>query len=137
MEKQITAVNFINLIKEKFPKFIAYWESYISEWGLDEGLTIQMLPFSDYAIDVIKSNDENEIKRVFDFVEFLLCNGDESVTYAITTSFLEYLLSHDPDEIQFSKFSRYLGENTVNYCKAWDKFTGIKTEGLWDNEKEE
>ncbi len=94
-----------------------------------------MMPFEEYAIDTIKSDDEVEIKKIFDFVEFLLCNGNESVQNAIATSFLEYLMSKDPDELNFSKFAKYLGENAIGYCRAWDKFTGIRTEGLWEEEK--
>lgn len=134
MEK-ITSERCIELMKEKFPKFPTYWEAYIRDFGSDLGLTIQMLPFCEYAIDVIKSDDEIEIKKIFNLVEFLLCNGDESVKNAITTSFLEYLMSKDPDEIKFSKFVKSLGENAIGYCRAWDKFTGVKTEGLWETEK--
>lgn len=128
--KKITDDDCISLIKEKFPEFLSYWQSYINYWGSDLGLTIQMLPFSEYTLEVIKSNNQNEIRKIFDFVEFLICNGDESVQNAITTSFLESLLNKDPGEIKFSHFSNFLGENTINYCIAWDKFTGVKTEGL-------
>jgi len=31
--KEISGKDLINLIKEKFPKFIPYWETYISHWG--------------------------------------------------------------------------------------------------------
>jgi hypothetical protein len=130
MEK-ISGEKCIELMKENFPKFPAYWEAYIRDFGSDLGLTIQMLPFCEYTIDVIKSNDEAEIKKNFDFVEFLLCNGHELVQNAIATSFLEYLMSKDPDEIKFSKFVKFLGKNAIDYCRAWDKFTGVKTEGLW------
>ena len=119
-------------MKEKFLKFPVYWKDYIRDFGSDLRLHIQMLPFGEYAIDTIKSNDEVEIKKIFDFVEFLLCNGDESAQNAIATSFLEYLMSKDPDEIKFCKFAKFLGKNALGYCRAWDKFTGVRTEGLWD-----
>jgi hypothetical protein len=133
--ERITGERWIELMKEKFPKFLPYWDYYIKNSGSDLGLTIQMLPFGKYAIDVIKSNNEAEIKKIFDFVEFLLCHGDDSLQTAITTSFLEYLMSKDPDEIKFSKFVKFLGKNAVEYCRGWDKFTGCRTEGLWENEK--
>lgn len=132
--KKITGEHCIELMKENFPKFLPYWESYIRDFGSDLGLTVQMIPFGEYTLDVIKSSDEIEIKKIFDFVEFLLCNGDESVGNAMTTSFLEYLMSKDPDEIKFTKFTKYLGENAIGYCRAWDKFTGVRTEGLYGND---
>lgn len=129
----ITEKRCIELMKEKFPKFHSYWETYIRDHGSDLGITIQMLPFCKYTVDAIKSNNEAEIEKIFNFVEFLLCNGDDDVQTAITTSYLEYLMSKDPDEIQFASVVKYLGENSKEYCRAWDKFTGVKTKGLWED----
>ena len=28
-------------------------------------------------------------------------------------------------------FVPYLGQESREYCKAWDQFTGVRTEGLW------
>ncbi len=131
--KQITGERCIELMKEKFPGFLSYWEAYIRDFGSDNGLHIQMLPFDEYTIDTIKSNDKDEMEKIFNFVEFLLCNGDDYVQTAITTSYLEYLMSKDPDEIQFASFVKYLGKNSKEYCRAWDKFTGVKTKGLWED----
>jgi hypothetical protein len=127
---KITSETCITLLKEKFPNFLPYWESYVNYWGLNQGITIQMIPFCEYVIDVIKSNKDTQIKEVFNFIEFLLCSGDDSVQNAITTSLLEYLLSKDPIEIKSCNFSKYLGKNTIDYCKAWNEFTGVKTNGL-------
>ncbi len=132
--KKITGKNCIKLIKDNFPNFISYWNIYINDFGSDNGLTVQMIPFCDYTIDIIKSKNEKEIKKIFEFVEFLLCNGNESVQSAITTSFLEYLMSKDPDEIQFASFAKYLGKNSIRYCRAWDEFTGVKTKGIWEDQ---
>jgi hypothetical protein len=129
----ITGERCIELMKEQFPKFPSYWEAYLREHGADNGLHIQMLPFEEYTIDTIKSNDEAEMEKIFNFVECLLCNGDDNVQTAITTSYLEYLMSKDPDEIQFTSFVKYLGKNSKAYCRAWDKFTGVKTKGLWED----
>ncbi len=131
--EEISGGKCIELMKEKFPQYLPYWESYIRDHGSDNGLSIQMMPFEEYTIDTIKSNDDLEVKKIFDFVEFLLCNGNESVQNAIATSFLEYLMSKDPDEIQFTSFTKYLGKNSIGYCRAWDKFTGVKTKGLWED----
>lgn len=131
---QITEDNLIALLKEKFPRFIPYWNSYIDYWGLDEGITMKVLPLGKYAVDMIKSKDEAEMKKFFDYVEFLICSGDDLVQTAMTTSFLEYLMSKDPNEIQFTTFAKYLGKNSIEYCRAWDKFTGVRTKGLYNDE---
>ena len=129
---EVTEKRCIELIKKTFPKVLPYWESFVEDFGSDDGIILQMMPFEEFTIDVIKSNNVSEIKRIFDFVEFLACNGNESVQNAITTGFLEYLMSRDPDEIQFTTFAKYLGKNSIEYCRAWDKFTGVRTKGLWE-----
>jgi hypothetical protein len=134
MEK-ITAENCIPTLIEQFPDFLPYWELYIEKWGADEGISIQMFPLADYIVDAIKNKNDIKIKKIFDFVEFVLCNGDQSIQDAIATSLLEDLLNRDPKEIQFVTFAKYLGENTIDYCRGWDEFTGVKTKGLWDFEK--
>lgn len=132
---QISGEMCIELIKQKFPKFSSYWDPFINDFGSDTGLHIQMYPFEEFTIDTIKSNNEKEIEKIFCLVEYLITSGDDDVQTALTTSFLEYLMSKDPDEIQFKTFAKYLGENSISYCRAWDKFTGVRTEGIWDNTK--
>jgi len=134
MEK-ITGERCIELMKENFPKFSTYWDSYIENYGSDLGLTIQMSPFEDYAVDAIKAKDEIKIKKIFDFVEFLLINGDESVQGAIATGFLEYLMNITPEQIKSSAFVQYMGKNAIEYCRAWDEFCGVRTEGLWTEDE--
>jgi hypothetical protein len=133
---KITAEDCIKLIKQNFPDFIPYWEDYIRDFGEDNGLIVQMLPFGKYTIEIINSENYIHLKRIFDFVEYLICEGDDYVQTALTTSYLEYLMSKDPDEIQFSKFAKYLGENSIEYCRAWDEFTGVRTKGLWEEKTE-
>lgn len=132
--KEITRDVLIQLLKENFPNFIPYWENYVNECdGIDLGISHDMTPFSDFAVNEIKSENLNEIEKIFIFVEFLMCNANNSVKDAIATCFLEDLLNKDPEEIQFIKFRQYLGKETIAYCKAWDLFTGVMTKGLHDD----
>lgn len=132
--KTIHAKQLIPLIKTKFPGFSPFWEKFESYWGSDQGLTIELIPFSEYALSVINRHDDKTIKEIFDFVEKLLVHGDESVKNAIATSFLEHLLSQDAEEIDFKKITKFFGKQTMGYCKAWDQFTGVKTPGIGDTE---
>jgi len=132
--KKITLNECNNLLKEKFPKFIPYWEAETDLFG-DEGIMVLFGSFAKYAMEVIKANNIAEIKNIFDVIEFLFCNGDESVGNGVATVFLEYLMNMDPIEIKFSNFVQYMGKEAIEYCRAWDKFCGTRTEGLWENEK--
>ena len=120
----------IDLLVKEFPGFKSHLDPFIEYWDEDIGITIKMMPFSDYIIDIIKAKDDNEIKRIFDLVEYLTIHGDESVQNAMTTALLEYLLIADPKEIQFKKFAHHLGKESVEYCKAWNKVCGCTTEGI-------
>ncbi len=132
--KIITLEECKNLLKEKFPKFIPYWEAEISLWG-DEGILALFAPFASYAVEVIKTNNPSQLKNIFDYIEFLLSEGDESVKNGVATVFLEDLMNKDPAEFKFKTICHYLGEKSLGYCRAWDKFCGVRTEGLWDDEK--
>jgi hypothetical protein len=132
MEK-ITGERCIELMKEYFPNLSTHWDSYIQSHGSDLGIAIQMLPFEKFAIEAIKAKDEITIKKIFYFVEFLFLNGDESARNAIAKCFLENLMDRDPEEIKFSTFVQHLGKYALRYCKVYDQFTNVKTEGLWDH----
>ena len=58
---------------------------------------------------------------------------------AACVSFLENLLNMASSErIRYDRFIPYLGEKSKAFCKEWDKFTGVRSPGLWtDKEWEE
>lgn len=132
--KTITLEKCKNLLKERFPKFIPYWEAESALYG-DQGILVLFGPFASYAIEEIKASNIDEIKNIFYLVEFLFLVGDQSVQNGVATVFLEDLMNTDPDEIKFKTVCKYLGENSLGYCRAWDKFCGVRTEGLWEDEK--
>lgn len=130
---EITEHNMIALMQEIFPKFVGHWEVYVSEFGLDKGLEDHMRVFVVYVINEIKSENEMEVERIFEFVETLMVNGHQRVMDVTAIEFLEVLLSKDLQEIQFVKFSRHLGKRSKAYLRAWEAFQGTRTEGLYDD----
>ncbi len=132
--KTITLEECKKLLKEKFPEFIPYWEAEISLWG-EEGILALFSPFSSYTIEVIKANNPSQLKKIFDSVEFLISEGDESVKNGVATVFLEDLMKQDPAEFEFKTICPYLGKNSIGYCRDWDEFCGVRTDGLWTDEE--
>ncbi len=129
----ISKQNCITLILEKFPEFLIYWEQYKKLWGNEEsGFYNDMSEFSHYIIDALvrKQADTAQIREIFNFVEYLLVNGDDDVKNALSTCVLENILNQT-DQIDPADFVPFLGNESREYCKAWDQFTGLKTEGLW------
>lgn len=100
-------------------------------WG-DTSFAGGMREFSDYVVDLLIQNDQNStlIREIFTYIEFLIINGDEDVKDVVTTCFLENILNLTPRKIDPKRYVTYLGSESREYCRAWDKFTGVKTEGL-------
>jgi hypothetical protein len=64
-------------------------------------------------------------------IEHLMLQGDDAVKDAVATCFLENLINRtSAGDIPAANFVHLLGPESVAYCKAWDEFTGVKTEGL-------
>lgn len=120
----------MDLLLKKFPKLKSYWEPFIAYWGTDQGITTKVMPFSDYIVDVIKTDNDAEIKIICELIEHMIIHGDNGVEAAMKTIILEDLLNRDPKEIQFKKFAHHMGKESIEYCKYWNKFCGCKTEGI-------
>lgn len=135
----------MDLISEKFPEFEPIWKSckleeelsneeicgIIPVWG-DTRLAEGMRKFSFYVIDLLTQKNQNPslIKEIFNYMEYLLINGDEDVQTVVATCFLESILNVTPTKIDPKRFVDYLGIESRKHCRAWDEFTGVKTEGL-------
>lgn len=127
---QIKENDLINLIKEKFPKFLPFWDSYTKKVGPNRLIGDDITPFLDYAIDEIKSENFREIEKIFKFIELLMCEGDEVVQTVIEACFLQSLYYKNPHEIQFIKFSKYLEKESIAYLRKVDMSNGTHIEGL-------
>lgn len=130
--KEITEDRCMEMIIEKLPNVSAYLEKFNEDFGPDMGITIQMIPFAEYTVDALRKEDDTELKKIFELVEFLLDNGNEAVKDAMATGYLECLMHKDPDKIKFRGFVKFMGSHSIEYCRAWDEFTGCRTDGLWD-----
>lgn len=125
----------MKLVLKEFPNFRTLWQEHLDWWGKDvPGLSNDMSAISDYTINLLKNNQSShEIKNIFNFIEQLIIDGDQSVRDAATTCFLENLINATSwKRILASSFVHLLGPESKKYCKAWDEFTGVKTEGLWE-----
>lgn len=136
----MTEEQYMNLILKKFPNFHGAWQEYMDDW-LEPGetsLNHMMTALSHYAEDLmIKGGAEQELKNMFVLIEKLLQDGNpDYVHVAAATFFLENLINVASwGTISPFSFVHLLGEESKAYCKAWDEFSGDKTEGLWDDEK--
>lgn len=69
---------------------------------------------------------------LFALIERFISEGDERLSTAACTCFIESLqnaASHG-NQFEFAHFVGLLGSKSMEHARAWDKFTGVKTEGL-------
>lgn len=84
-----------------------------------------------------------DVQEVFDFIEEAMNSGDFAINSCASTGFLEDLQNfssidkHEPRSMYVNpkKFVPYLGKASIEYCKAWDVFTGVRTTGLWETKE--
>lgn len=146
-EKEIiTQQNCIDILLEHFPNSKPFFSRSLQENIPEEfdenyeplqkkSLHGEMSEFSDYVSELLQKNtDPQYIKNIFNFMEYLLSEGDDMVQNAVATCFLENILNITPRDIKPQTYVPFLGKQSREYCKAWDKFTGVFTPGLWDDE---
>ena len=127
------AQNCIDYILSEIPSFAPRWHAYLEYWeDSTPGLCSDVSEFSHYVIDLIKENEKpKNLANVFYLIESLLVDGDNEVKNAAATCFLENLLNVSSEEkIEAKQFVPFLGKESRVYCKSWDTFTGVHTDGL-------
>lgn len=99
---------------------------------------------TNYVVDELIKKHENitqEELEIYGFIEQVRNNygsfPEESEEFdfdnAACVCFLENLLNRaSAGRIKYTRFIPYLGEKSKEYCRDWDEFTGVKSEGLWD-----
>jgi aromatic ring-opening dioxygenase LigB subunit len=70
--------------------------------------------FSDYILKIIKDNDIEKIKEVFDFIEDLLADGDEQLQTLISTTVIESLFFEKNFMDDYDCLKKYFGVQTLN-----------------------
>lgn len=133
--KMIKEKDCMNIVLKEFSEFKPYWEEYLLDWEDEErpGLCLDMTIFSRFFRNEFLSMSKEYKKKLFNFIELCVTQGDESVQTAATTCFLENLQnSMDEEEIIKASFVKLLGPESRDFCIAWDEFTGCKTPGLYE-----
>ncbi len=137
-------------IIDRFPDLqkSEHWEGYylwMDYKDNEESLRLSglMTTVGRYVEDIlniphITSEKVKELEEIFSLVEFFLNEGEFSVKAAAATCFLENLINYtSAGTLASGKLIPYLiGKKSIEYCKAWDEFTGVKTQGLWGEGEE-
>ena len=122
----------MDFILQNVPDFERAWRAHLEYWdGEEAGLCNDMSAFSSYVEDLVAKNRTENLKPIFDLIEQLMNDGDQTVKDAVATCFLENLINRaSAGSVPARAFVHLLGPRSRAYCKAWDDFTGVRTEGL-------
>jgi hypothetical protein len=115
------------------PEFSKTWEDESYLWTRDDGTFTEcgvFAAFSHYIADILTNIEAPRLAEVFEYVERCM-HGNEQVSTAAATCFLENLMNRTPEEIDPQRFVPLLGPDSKDYCQAWDEFRGLQTAGLW------
>jgi len=122
---------YIDKLKEFIPEFPDYWNSDDAGFNFGSESTIHGV-FSDFSTLVIEKLESGKLKngeQLFNFIESVVNEGGEPAN-AACTCFLENILNRIPGSIEPNSFVDFLGPKSVKFCRGWDEFTGVKTNGL-------
>lgn len=121
----------VELVLRVIPEFKPYWQEHRAEWdGEEPGLCNDMSAFSHYTWQhLVDDNRSGLLPRIFGVVEKLMVEGDQDVQDAAATCFIENLVNRVSwKNATAPAFRHFLGPKSRDYCKAWDEFTGVRTD---------
>lgn len=129
----LTRIQCRQLIFDIEPDFEDYWKQEVENiHNGNEPINFcgDMTYLSLYVNSSILENKKINLNSIFQLIEKFLTEGEQSIKNGAMTCFLEGLQNMEtPPE----KWVHLLGEKSKEYCQAWDEFTGVQTQLLWDN----
>jgi hypothetical protein len=115
------------------PEFQPWWEDERDLWTQDDGTFTThgvFAVFSHFIADRLAQGPAPELGPVFEYVESRLDDERSEVCDAATTCFLENLMNRVPETIAPSALVPLLGPKSRAFCRGWDEWCGVRTEGL-------
>jgi hypothetical protein len=115
------------------PDFQPWWDDERTLWADDDGplgVHAVFAAFSHFIADQLPRRPTAELSPVFEYVESKLGAKDSVVASAAATCFLENLMNRVPGTLAPGLFVPLLGPRSRKFCRRWDEFRGMRTEGL-------
>jgi hypothetical protein len=102
----------------------------LSDWRQETPpLSLIMAAYARAICSHVDGLSPEQRRQLFSLVEELLEHGDDEVSTAIATCFLEGL-QNASDRFDFRQVAPFLGPLSRSHCVAMDRFHGICTRGL-------
>jgi hypothetical protein len=131
MARQFSLAEFKAELVTQIPRFRHYVSSVTEDsWDSINGccLLTQLGRYVRYQLAEAEAG--GEMAAIFRVIEQGASEGDRYLQNDIAACFLENLINAD-----FFKLHNYavafMGPASRDFCRVWDEFTGVETEGLW------
>ena len=116
------------------PDFAAWWaEDGLFRTEDDGSFSVHgvVAVFSHFVAARLAQEPTEELQRIFQFVESNLTDDGSDLDNALCTCFLENLMNRVPETIEASRLVPLLGPKARRFCRGYDEWCGMRTEGLW------
>ena len=118
------------------PNFANYWRENASMNGSDTDehtLSGVFMDASQFVGDQLQEGNAFDLPGALHYIESVLETGTKEEQDAAATCFLEYLMNITPTKIGPNLWIPLLGTKSREFCRAWDEWTGYRTEYLHAN----
>lgn len=126
----IESNSLLPLLVEAYPGVRQRLVATVDQWLTDDGSISPCAVFGDLSTIVAERFEAGEFdgaEQLFELVERCIVQGSEEVAAGATTCFLEGIINRAGTG---SLAVHFMGPQSKSHCRAWDKFTGVKTQGL-------
>jgi len=116
------------------PRFIHHLRKDVNHWLQDDGEISPCMLFSsltNFVLEDIAADHCYNYRKIFALVENYVACGEEVLRNAASTCFIENLQNVSA-KIDPELWVHYLGDESRKFAQSWDRFTGVKTQGLYD-----
>jgi len=100
------------ILTNKFPEMKKIYESDIEEYK-NLFYYFYETEFVKYIIDKIIKNDEQELMKIFDFIEDMFANGDDEIVNLVGVAIVESLFFEKNFNELYITIKKYCGERTL------------------------
>ncbi|MDR2888724.1 MAG: hypothetical protein LBV33_02665 [Lachnospiraceae bacterium] len=103
--------NANNLLTDRFPEMKAIYDNDV-DYYIDLPYILYESEFVPYIMNRLKSNDADELKKIFDFIEELFAYGDKMIVNLVEVAVVESIYFADDYDKYKHVISGYCGERT-------------------------
>jgi len=122
----------IPLLSDACPSYQARWQLYCGHSTYEPGLLyLDLADFADHLVGLLRGNNTEEFKQVFEVIERMHLDGDEYVREAATIGALEGIQNIAGNSgVDPERFVRFLGKTSKRRWKKLNDFWDGKTQHI-------